>query len=210
MHRPNRRGFTLIELLVVIAIIAILAAILFPVFARARMKAHAATCTSNLKQIALSIRMYCDDHEGAGPYNECGAFWQQRLYWGGYGPKREAPLYTCKGGNGSYSLNYYRGGHCANGAAGAPWDIDNGPFGKVKQPEAVMLVGDARGQIPNNQPSYFYDIPGDGSMTPAHLAVNNIAFVDGHVKGCTPNWLKDETDHADPATGRGVWFWWMY
>jgi prepilin-type N-terminal cleavage/methylation domain-containing protein len=48
----NRHGFTLIELLVVIAIIAILAAILFPVFARAREKARQTTCTSNQRQIA--------------------------------------------------------------------------------------------------------------------------------------------------------------
>lgn len=63
----TRTGFTLIELLVVIAIIAILAAILFPVFARARKKARDANCQSNLKQIALAIRMYADDHDGWGP-----------------------------------------------------------------------------------------------------------------------------------------------
>lgn len=65
----NRRtaGFTLIELLVVIAIIAILAAILFPVFARAREKARQASCQSNLKQIAMAVIQYCDDHDGMGP-----------------------------------------------------------------------------------------------------------------------------------------------
>ena len=57
----GRRGFTLIELLVVIAIIAILAAILFPVFSRAREKARTAACQSNLKQIGLAIRMYTSD-----------------------------------------------------------------------------------------------------------------------------------------------------
>jgi len=59
----KRHGFTLIELLVVIAIIAILAAILFPVFARAREKARQASCQSNLKQIALGALMYTSDYD---------------------------------------------------------------------------------------------------------------------------------------------------
>lgn len=58
-----RRGFTLIELLVVIAIIAILAAILFPVFARAREKARMASCLSNVKQISLGCLMYAQDYD---------------------------------------------------------------------------------------------------------------------------------------------------
>jgi prepilin-type N-terminal cleavage/methylation domain-containing protein/prepilin-type processing-associated H-X9-DG protein len=60
-------GFTLIELLVVIAIIAILAAILFPVFAQARSKARQTTCTSNQKQIALAILMYAQDNDEMYP-----------------------------------------------------------------------------------------------------------------------------------------------
>jgi len=61
--RTRSRGFTLIELLVVIAIIAILAAILFPVFARAREAARKSTCQSNLKQIATGMLMYAQDYD---------------------------------------------------------------------------------------------------------------------------------------------------
>jgi len=63
----SRRGFTLIELLVVIAIIAILAAILFPVFARARENARRSSCQSNLKQIGLGFEQYKSDYDGTYP-----------------------------------------------------------------------------------------------------------------------------------------------
>jgi len=68
----RRIGFTLIELLVVIAIIAILAAILFPVFAKARGKARQASCASNLRQWGLALGMYVQDHdECIPPHHDC-------------------------------------------------------------------------------------------------------------------------------------------
>ncbi len=66
-----KKAFTLIELLVVIAIIAILAAILFPVFARARENARRSSCQSNLKQIALGIKQYTQDYDEKFPYAAC-------------------------------------------------------------------------------------------------------------------------------------------
>lgn len=79
----SRAGFTLIELLVVIAIIAILAAILFPVFAKAREAARAASCKSNLKQMATGVQMYVQDYDEVYPPN----FWDGSAAapWGGTG-----------------------------------------------------------------------------------------------------------------------------
>ena len=70
IHRNNRlyeSGFTLIELLVVIAIIAILAAILFPVFGRARENARRSSCQSNMKQLGLGLQMYIQDYDEVAP-----------------------------------------------------------------------------------------------------------------------------------------------
>ncbi len=70
LHLRRARGFTLVEILMVISIIAVMAAILFPVFARAREQARATTCVTNLCNIALALRMYGADHAGLLPPRE--------------------------------------------------------------------------------------------------------------------------------------------
>ena len=86
MKHHTRHAFTLIELLVVIAIIAILAAILFPVFARAREKARQTSCLSNIKQIVLAFMMYAEDYDETMPmgvYPDWTTYWDTKVDWGG-------------------------------------------------------------------------------------------------------------------------------
>lgn len=87
--KHEKRGFTLIELLVVIAVIAILAALLFPVFARVREKARQTTCLSNLRQIATAILMYASDYDDTLPcehnqWHQCpvhGTWYTSGAWW---------------------------------------------------------------------------------------------------------------------------------
>jgi prepilin-type N-terminal cleavage/methylation domain-containing protein/prepilin-type processing-associated H-X9-DG protein len=110
-----KRGFTLIELLVVIAIIAILAAILFPVFAKAREKARQSSCASNLKQIGVAVLAYAQDYDEkpVGCYSICTLTWTGgstiRLWWPDllYPYIKNAQLFVCP--SDSAPINSYGG-----------------------------------------------------------------------------------------------------
>jgi prepilin-type N-terminal cleavage/methylation domain-containing protein/prepilin-type processing-associated H-X9-DG protein len=81
LKKVHQKGFTLIELLVVIAIIALLAAILFPVFARARENARRTACISNLKQISLGYMQYTQDYDERFPANFSALSGGKRIYY---------------------------------------------------------------------------------------------------------------------------------
>ncbi|MFO8081619.1 MAG: DUF1559 domain-containing protein, partial [Armatimonadota bacterium] len=109
-----RRGFTLIELLVVIAIIAILAAILFPVFARAREKARQTSCLSNLKQLGLGLMMYTQDYDEIywGSTHTQAQNAEPETYWGHcvYPYVNNHQIFLCptgggRGGKATFSYN---------------------------------------------------------------------------------------------------------
>ena len=148
--RNKAQGFTLIELLVVIAIISILAAILFPVFARARENARRSSCASNLKQIGLATMQYVQDYDGKyfwrcygdathpaapGTAGDCVT------YWGPNGATsatsgflqpyvKNTQIFTCPSGN---ATTAYPSGYAYNLVAGVP-----GSYGHTVLSESVV------------------------------------------------------------------------
>ncbi|MDD3925147.1 MAG: DUF1559 domain-containing protein [bacterium] len=200
MRETKKRGFTLIELLVVIAIIAILAAILFPVFGRARENARKATCQSNLKQIGLSLSMYLQDFDGnypKGRYNSLSGMvsqWERLRSYGvsdqimqcpsdtGYGPKGTPAVNTSYG-----SLLGTMGRFVTNGEG--IWSIEGTKPARnetdLQHPTETLYAVDATTDY------VFLASPGDWrNLSARHSNGLNVLFCDGHVK-----WLK----HTQPG-----------
>jgi prepilin-type N-terminal cleavage/methylation domain-containing protein/prepilin-type processing-associated H-X9-DG protein len=201
-----RRGFTLIELLVVIAIIAILAAILFPVFAKAREKARQSSCLSNLKQIGLAVLSYAQDYDESYPLAATGAAGTARVfYFQALMPyMKNKQIWKCPSNTYSYSLIFFRtGSMIADGVfnVGDPvsytWNYglggEGGPsvsMGSVVSPAAVFMLwdgaaGDVDGGAPGTGIGNSYKRVanwGGGYDKPLHNDGDNYVYVDGHAK----------------------------
>src|SRR5437773_130435 len=111
----RNRGFTLIELLVVIAIIAILAAILFPVFAQAREKARQSVCLSNCKQMGLGIMLYMQDYDDAYPIGGRDSVQKPDRWYEFIAPyTKNKGVYVCPSRPDYKQVNYGVGGYGIN------------------------------------------------------------------------------------------------
>jgi prepilin-type N-terminal cleavage/methylation domain-containing protein len=164
-HSNPKRGFTLIELLVVIAIIAILAAILFPVFAKAREKARTNSCINNQRQIGLAITMYVQDNEETFMPDTKNNAWSSLLKDYNEPTIYDCPTKTGKGKNTApeYGFNGY---------------LFSKAIGDVTTPTTGILTADLKMDNPNpNSAIYAYATDVDAR----HNSSLVLTCVDGHV-----------------------------
>ncbi len=205
--QSNKSGFTLIELLVVIAIIAILAAILFPVFAKAREKARQTTCSSNLKQIGMGMLMYAEDYDETLPQSE-----YNEKAWGFCFYKDKIMPYVksdkifqcpsdsswCKSADCDYNSYVY------NGIPWTPgWGIAGRSLAAINAPSTIVMVFDSSVCAATS-----YHQPKSGTMY--NDAMNNLCFGDGHVKFLPIYWAGNGAYpyNYDPPVGSNYQYRW--
>lgn len=214
----KRNGFTLIELLVVIAIIAILAAMLLPVLARAREKARMASCISNCKQISLAIKMYSEDYgvvrmPAVTPRaNSPWSAWYVALYdlryitnWGVYKcPSDTRKLnWSRQGAVGtwqvcSYSMN-------AKLASGSDW------MGSTAQNDTVNTIyifcdcGRGNGYNGYNDAAGYWANAVNAGTAKTHDGRVPVIFADLHVDTLSAKYMLSQCDYGANFWGRGIW-----
>ncbi|MGI5819910.1 MAG: prepilin-type N-terminal cleavage/methylation domain-containing protein [Armatimonadota bacterium] len=184
----RKSGFTLIELLVVIAIIAILAAILFPVFARAREKARQSSCLSNTKQILIGVQMYSQDYDETLPRSR---FWvagtsNHYLYTRAVRPYvKNEQLFLCPSAlNAAYCEDWGSSPHRSQVSYGYNHDNENSnaKLAGIEYPAETILIADGSGYawIPTADPVAVEGT--DYRIQARHNGTANLGFVDGHAK----------------------------
>jgi len=216
MKTVRRQGFTLIELLVVIAIIAILAAILFPVFAKVREKARQTACASNMKQIDLALLEYVQDYNetypslgnNGGPQGFIGWSMMLQPYIKNYNiftcPSNKntntyfnsssgtSPAYPANGVVNDYGANYTYAQSPLNTPYGGLFAYQTGPgveVSQVKSPSNCIAIA----EMANN--SFYFQVQLDvtsqagaqySPLFAGHTGFSNYSFADGHVKALVP------------------------
>ncbi len=201
-----RRGFTLIELLVVIAIIAILAAILFPVFARAREKARQSSCLNNVKQVTLGLIQYTQDYDEKFPRGDSVAWgdgaWPNHPY-GGYVDAiypyvKNNQVFICPSDGIRNCISHANTESHTYGSAFLPgtypnqtlsyvynyyFNSSNWSLARVEFPAETIILGEGI-----QRPYVYYT---GAYLTPSHARLEggcrhnegmNIGYVDGHTK----------------------------
>ena len=161
--KSQRAGFTLIELLVVIAIIAILAAILFPVFAKAREKARQTQCQSNQKQIAVAVQMYLQDNDDKFFPGPADAAWSGKLT-----PYNNQTIYDCPSLTGT--------GTNANPEYGFNVNLFGRSQGDCTTPADTLLTADLKKASMTGN----YAINSIADLDPRHNGGLVCSAIDGH------------------------------
>jgi prepilin-type N-terminal cleavage/methylation domain-containing protein/prepilin-type processing-associated H-X9-DG protein len=208
----RKRAFTLIELLVVIAIIAILAAILFPVFAQARAAARKASCQSNLKQLATAVLMYKQDYDEIFPVEKWGDPTHDPWWWSIQPYAKNAGILACPDNRNVASFQGILSSDGVRTHADLRLALGNPAFGYgfheayvgvpmndsgVNSPASKAMIQDARHTLLNTGTGGQWNTCGgtgcgryDANGAPVcgnvnaqrHMGQTNVAFADGHVK----------------------------
>jgi prepilin-type N-terminal cleavage/methylation domain-containing protein/prepilin-type processing-associated H-X9-DG protein len=190
-----RAGFSLVELLVVLAIIAILAALLFPVFATARGKAAQAVCLANLQQIGMALELYAQDFDQCLP--------DEYVPWRGGYPDvvqpylRDYRVFVCPQQSEATHVSY--GLPEWNASAARYWGVVR--LTQVGSPaEAILLAENTTSWYSTRDPAHSVFFPPDGNVAwTRHAGGANYLFLDGHGK-----WL------TRGQTYRPVCLWWPW
>jgi len=217
----HRKGFTLIELLVVIAIIAILAAILFPVFAKAREKARQSSCNSNLKQVGIAFAQYSQDYDEKWPLNAftlsaagagSTAAGTTELWYHTLAPYiKNWQIFNCP--SDSYiaappAAGSSKPAYSSASAYGWPsWHVGTTQYtllsgvadAKIEDPAQTLSVLDGKGyyRVTGQLDGLYNDV----LPSPRHNDGANCAFTDGHAK-----WMKtNELSYATGAAPSKYW-----